>query len=211
MFFEPGQHKDHGLPYNPFKAVVSPRPIGWISSLSKDGVVNVAPYSFYNAVTDLPPIVFFASNGPGRGAGVKDSQRNAEETGEFVVNVATWDLREKMNETSAPYAPEQSEAEAAGLTLAPSTLVKPPRLAESPVNLECRYLKTVDFSTEDGKRGNFVVFGQVVGVHLDDSILTDEGLVDPTRYRPLARLGYMDYAVVDEIFSMDRPKAPQKP
>lgn len=211
MFFEPGQHKRHGLPHNPFKALVAPRPIAWISSLSDDGIVNVAPYSFYNAVSDQPPIVFFAPNGPSRAEGVKDSQRNAEETGEFVVNVPTWDLREKMNETSAPMPPEVSEAEVAGLKLAESRLVKPPRLADSPVSLECRYLQTLEFPAEGTMRGNYVVFGQVIGLHIDAAAVTEAGLVDPTRYKPLARLGYMDYAAVEAIFSMPRPSGAQQP
>jgi flavin reductase (DIM6/NTAB) family NADH-FMN oxidoreductase RutF len=205
MFFEPGQHTAQGLPHNPFKALVAPRPIGWISSLSRDGVVNVAPYSFFNAVADRPPIVFFAANGPSRERGVKDSQRNAEETGEFVANIATWDLRSRMNETSAPLPPDVSEAEVAGLRLADSRIVGPPRLADSPVSLECRWLRTLEMPSDDPEAGNFVVFGQVVGIHLDDAALTPEGLVDVTRYRPIARLGYMDYTRVDAVFSMQRP------
>ncbi|WP_421709866.1 flavin reductase family protein [Algihabitans sp.] len=211
MFIEPNQHKAHGLPYNPFKALVAPRPIAWISSLSADGIVNVAPYSFYNAVADQPPIVFFAPNGPSRKDGVKDSQRNAEETGEFVVNVPTWDLRGEMNETSAPLPADVSEAEVAGLKLAPCEKVKPPRLADAPVSLECRYLQTVEFPAEGTMRGNFVVFGQVVGIHIADSAVTSDGMVDPTRYKPIARLGYMDYTVVESLFAIERPKGAQAP
>ncbi|WP_375595993.1 flavin reductase family protein [Algihabitans albus] len=211
MFIEPGQHKAHGLPYNPFKALVAPRPIAWVSSLSAEGIVNVAPYSFYNAVADQPPIVYFAPTGPSREDGVKDSQRNAEQTGEFVVNVPTWELREKMNETSAALPPDISEAEVAGLKLAPCEQVKPPRLADSPVSLECRYLQTLEFPAEGNMRGNFVVFGQVVGIHLADWTVNDDGLVEPTRYQPIARLGYMDYTVVERLFAIRRPEGAQKP
>lgn len=207
MFFEPGQHKAHGLPYNPFKALVVPRPIGWITTLDADGVVNLAPYSFFNGLSDAPPMVFFASNGrPRSDNGGKDSLRNAEETGEFVVNLATWELREQMNATSAPLPPGESELARTDLTLQPSEKVKPPRVAQSPAHLECRWLRTVDLPSSLPDSGNHLVIGEVVGIHIDESILTAEGLVDLGRARPIGRLGYMDYAVVDTIFSLQRPK-----
>lgn len=207
MFFEPGQHKQHGLPYNPFKALVVPRPIGWITTIDGAGVVNLAPYSFFNGLSDAPPMVFFASNGrPRSDNGGKDSLRNAEETGEFVVNLATWELREQMNATSAPLPPGESEVARTDLTLTPSEKVKPPRVAQSPAHLECRWLRTVDLPCSLPDSGNHLVIGEVVGIHIDESILTAEGLVDLGRARPIGRLGYMDYAVVDTIFSLQRPK-----
>ncbi len=210
MFFRPGEHLQHGLPHNPFKSLVVPRPIGWISSVSREGRVNLAPYSFFNAVADQPPCVFFASNAGARPGGIKDSQRNAEETGEFVVNIATWALRDRMNETSASVPPEVNEFELGGLTMAKSEIVAPPRVAESPANLECRYLQTVEMPSNDPEKGNFVVFGEVLGVHIDDAVINDRGLVEPARFRPLARLGYMDYTSVEAVFSMLRPGQPAR-
>jgi len=207
MFFEYGQHKSQGLAHNPFKNLIVPRPIGWISTLSSAGLPNLAPYSFFNGVADTPPIVFFAANGRARDLGVKDSQANAEETGEFVVNLATWDLRHQMSASSAPFPPDVDEFSTTGLTATPSRLVKPPRVAESPVNLECRYLRTVELPSDNPANGNFVVFGQVIALHIDDSLVNDQGRVDIRKARPIARLGYMDYAVVDEVFEIIRPTA----
>lgn len=196
MFYDAVEN-NHGLRHDPFKALVVPRPIGWISSLSADGVLNLAPYSFFNAVSSRPNVVLFASGGR------KDSLENAEATGEFVCNMATWDLRDQMNETSANVGAEIDEAELAGLEMAPSRLVKPPRVAASPVALECKYLQTVNLPPSNGAV-NAVVFGHVVGIHIDDSVIED-GMVDVARFKPIARLGYHDYAVVDELFSMKRP------
>jgi flavin reductase (DIM6/NTAB) family NADH-FMN oxidoreductase RutF len=203
MYYDPRKN-DHHLPHNPFTALVVPRPIGWISTVSLDGVVNLAPYSFFNIVSAYPPFVMFASNPR------KHSQRNAEETGEFVANLATYELREEVNTSSADYGPEISEPEMVGLEMLPSRQVKPPRVARSPVVLECKYSKTVELFGSDGKRNpSSVVIGEVLGIHIDDSVIVD-GLVDITRMRPIARLGYMDYCVVDEIFSMPRPTATEK-
>ncbi len=197
MFYET-ETNDHGLKRNPFKALVAPRPIGWISTVSTEGVVNLAPYSFFNSVSDIPPFVMFSASGQ------KDSQRNAEETGEFVCCLATYDLREHMNATAAGVDPEVDEMDLAGLTPAPSRLVKPPRVAESPVALECKHFKTVQLPAPEGGHGYSVVLGHVIGIHIDESVL-NEGLVDMRKLRPIARLGYMDYTVVDTVFSMDRP------
>jgi flavin reductase (DIM6/NTAB) family NADH-FMN oxidoreductase RutF len=189
----------HGLAHDPFKQLVTPRPIGWISTVDAQGVVNLAPYSFFNAVSDNPHYVFFSSLGP------KDSQRNAEATGEFVCSLATWDLRDQMNATSASVGPEVDEFEVAGLTPAPSRLVKPPRVAESPVALECKYFKSVELPPDCGRGIYTMVIGRVVGIHIDDDAIVD-GKVDMKKLRPIARLGYMDYTVVDEIFSLQRPQ-----
>ena len=197
MFYKTDENK-HGLTHDPFKALVAPRPIGWISSLGADGVVNLAPYSFFNAVSDRPPFVMFSSSGR------KDSVRNSETSGEFVCSLATYELKEQMNVTSAMVGPEVDEMALAGLTPAPCKLVKPPRVAESPVAFECKYYKTLSLPGLDGAEGNLVVIGEVIGIHIDDAYIAD-GRVDTAKLRPIARLGYMEYAVVDAVFSMDRP------
>ncbi len=194
----------HGLAHDPFKALVVPRPIGWISTLSAEYGPNLAPFSFFNAVSAAPPVVMFAANGAHRDGGPKDSALNAERGGEFVCNLATWDLREAMNASAAMLGRGENEFSVAGLTAAPSRLVAPPRVAQSPVNLECRYLRTVDLPSRDPAERNAAVFGEVVAIHIDDSLLHD-GRVDVAAMRPLARLGYMEYAVIDRVFSMPRP------
>lgn len=201
---------DHGLPHNPFKACVVPRPIGWITSLDEAGAVNLAPYSFFNGVAGDPPVVMFAPGGrkaDGPPDGSKDSLANVERTKEFVCNVVTWDLREAMNQTSTPAPAGVNEAEVAGLEMTPSSLVKPPRVKASPIHMECRYLQTVDLPSDDPAARNAVVFGQVIGLHIDESVMSD-GLVDMAKLKPIARLGYMDYTRVDEVFAMSRPSWP---
>jgi len=190
----------HGLPHDPFKAIVAPRPIGWISTVDAQGRVNLAPYSFFNGVASRPPLVMFASEGH------KDSVANIEATGEFVCNLATWDLREAMNETSAPMPHGASEMERAGLEPAPSRLVRPPRVKAAPCALECRLLRIVALHDLAGKpSGAHVVFGQAVGIHIDDRFIKD-GLLDTAAMKPIARCGYDDYAVVEALFSMRRPE-----
>lgn len=204
MFYEP--KNPHGLKRNPFKSLVVPRPIGWISSIDADQRVNLAPYSFFNAVASDPPIVMFSGNGVHEEGGLKDSVKNAEETGEFVCNLATWELRDQMNASSESLPRGVDEFGVAKLTPVPSKLVKPPRVAESPVHLECVWLKTVPLPAEDPTQPNNVVFGKVIGIHIDESIITD-GMIDMKVFRPIARLGYMDYTVVDTVFTMKRPGA----
>ncbi len=198
----------HGLPHDPFKACVVPRPIGWITTLGADGVVNLAPYSFFNGVAGSPPMVMFASNG-GKPDGPKDSITNCEATGEFVANMATWNLRGAMNRTSSPAPAKVDEAVLAGLEMAPSALVKPPRVKAAPIHLECLYHQTVELPSDDPDGRNAMVIGRVIGVHIDDSVLTD-GRVDMAKVRPIARLGYMDYTRVDLVFSMLRPNWPAR-
>lgn len=197
MFYETDGNQ-HGLKHNPFKALVVPRPIGWISSISGEGVVNLAPYSFFNAISDIPPYVMFSS------AGYKDSLTNIEASGEFVCSLATYDLKDQMNATSASVGPEVDEFELSGLTPAPSQLVKPPRVAESPVAFECRHFKTIPLPGNEGRENYIVIIAHVVGVHVDESVIID-GMIDMGKLRPIARLGYMDYAVVDSVFAMERP------
>lgn len=198
MFYEPAK-RNHGLPHDPFKAIVAPRPIGWISSIGKDGGVNLAPYSFFNGVSTFPPMVMFSSEG------IKDSVANISETMEFVCNLATWDLRDAMNRTSEAVARNVNEFELAGLTPASSKLVKPPRVAESPCALECKATDIVRMKGPDGSpRDNYVVFGEVVGIHIDEQYIKD-GILDASAMKPIARLGYRDYSVVTELFQMTRP------
>ncbi len=191
------------LPRNPFKACVAPRPIGWISSLGVDGVANIAPYSFFNALASDPPLIMYASNGH-QPHGAKDTVTNIEATGDFVVNVATWHLRDAMNATSAPAAADVDEFVLAGLTAATSQKVRAPRIAESPINMECVLVRTVELPcTLPGSR-NVMVIGRVVGLHIADSVLT-EGLIDMAKLRPISRLGYLDYAEVGDLFTLRRP------
>lgn len=203
MFYEPGQ--PHGLPRDPFRSLVVPRPIAWITSLDSNGIVNVAPYSHFNICSAEPPTIMFSAGASTRSETKKDSQRNAEQGGEFVVNIVTYAMREVMNRTSAEVAPTSSEANLYGLATSPSQMVKPPRLADSPVQLECKYLMTVTLPpAKMGDPVGGIVFGRVVGIHISDDVLTD-GMVDIRKLRPVARLGYMDYAVIDEVFAMPRP------
>lgn len=197
MFYEP--KSGHPLPHNPFKACVAPRPIGWISTVSRDGIVNLAPFSYFNAVLDDPPTVLFSASGTHRDGPIKDTALNAKETGEFVYNMATWDLRQQMNLTSASVPRAVDEFELAGLEKAPSRLVKPPRVALSPVQFECKTIKIVELSPI-----NTIVFGEVIGIHIDERIVTN-GRIDLTKAQPIARLGYMEYAVVRELFEINRP------
>jgi len=205
MFYRPGSA--HGLPRNPFNQLVVPRPIGWISSLGADGHVNLAPFSFFNAVAYVPPQVMFATTEPHREGGSKDSLRNVRETREFVANLATWELREAVNTTSAPAPGGVDEFELAGLTKAPSRVVRPPRVAESPVQLECVLTTTVELPTPDPDDPNTVVFGEVVGIHIADEMIVD-GRVDVLRLDPIARLGYDQYTRVTDTFAMTRPGWP---
>jgi len=201
MFYEPHK-KNHGLPHDPFKAIVAPRPIGWITSMSARGEINLAPYSFFNGVSGEPPMVMFASEGR------KDSVAFIEETKEFVCNLATWDLREQMNITSGPYPRGIDEMKEAGLEAAPSVLVKPPRVKASPCALECKWLQTVRLKDVDGHlTQRYIVFGQAIGIHIDEQFIKD-GLLDTAAMRPIARAGYHDYFVSTSQtkFSLRRPK-----
>ncbi len=197
MFYEVA--KGHGLPHDPVKALVAPRPIGWVSALSAAGELNLSPYSFFNQVSDRPHMVMFSS------AGRKDAVTFVEETGEFVCSVATWDQREQMNATSAPLPRGMNEFGHAGLGTEPSVLVRPPRVRGTPAALECRHVKTVPLEPLGGGEAVYLmVIGQVVGVHIDDGLIED-GLVRTERMRVIMRAGYHDYFVADAKFSMTRP------
>ncbi len=200
MDYDP-RSEPHGLKHDPGTCLVVPRPIGWITTISPAGVVNLAPYSFFNIVSTKPPFVLFSSSGR------KHSQRNAETSGEFVFNLATWDLRVEMNVTGSDHREEISEADIAGLEMVPSKTVKPPRVKRSPIALECLYNQTVELVSSNGKKSaSSLVIGEVVRVHIDDSVIVD-GMIDMARIRPISRLGYMDFSVVDNIFEMHRVPA----
>lgn len=202
MFYETAA-KNHGLPHDPFKAIVTPRPIGWITAMSAKGEINLSPYSFFNAISENPPMVAFSSNGR------KDAVTFIEETKEFVCNLATYDLREQMNATSALLPRGENEMIHAGLEAAPSRLVRPPRVAAALAALECRWVQTVPLvPLEGGQPSYHLVIGQVVGIHIDDRFIVN-GLVDTAAMRPIARSGYRDYFVAtpETKFTMTRPGA----
>jgi flavin reductase (DIM6/NTAB) family NADH-FMN oxidoreductase RutF len=200
IFYEPAARDRDLLPHDPFKALVAPRPIGWVSTTGPGGELNLAPYSFFNAVCDTPPMLAFSSQGP------KHSATFAGSGGEFVWNLPTWDLREQMNRSSARLPRGESEFGFAGLEPAPSRLVAPPRVAASPCALECRVVHQLELHDLDGaSTDQHLVVGQVVGVHLDEAMIAD-GRVDTAALRPIARCGYLgDYTVVDRLFEMLRP------
>ncbi len=196
VFYEPS--RGHGLPHDPFKAIVAPRPIGWISALSREGALNLSPYSFFNALNSY--LVWFSSEGE------KDAVSFIRETGEFVANLASRDLAEKVVATSVDAPRGVSEFDYAGLTPAPSRLVAPPRVAEAHAALECRMTDIYEPKRLDGSHaGVWVVVGEVVGVHIEDAVLTD-GLFDAVKAGNLARLGYFDYSAVESTFPHRRPR-----
>jgi flavin reductase (DIM6/NTAB) family NADH-FMN oxidoreductase RutF len=197
-YYDPRQ--GHGLPHDPFKAIVAPRPIGWISTVDAEGRVNLAPYSFFGAFNTNPPIIGFASEG------YKDSVRNAAATGEFVYNLATRPLAEAMNKTSAPLPHGENEMSFAGLAAAPCKLVAPPRVADTPAALECKVLQIVQLRDSEGRElDTHLVLGQVVGVHIDTAYLKD-GRFDTLAANPISRAGYRgDYTTVGDMFEMFRP------
>jgi len=200
-FYEPRQ--GHGLPHDPFNAIVGPRPIGWISSLSGAGIRNLAPYSFFNAFNYVPPIVGFAS------IGAKDTLRNVQETGEFVWNLATRPLAEAMNASCAAVGPEIDEFALAGLTPTPSRLVAAPRVAESPVAFECKVTQIIQLQQASGETvPTWLVLGEVVGVHIATASLKD-GVYDTANAGHILRAGGpADYFSVgpEQLFQLHRPR-----
>lgn len=201
MFYDTIENK-HGLKHDPFKALMVPRPIGWVSTVSKAGICNIAPYSFFNAVGERPAYVMFSS------AGMKDSLKNVLETGEFTCSLATWDQRFEMNATSAAVPHGVDEFPLAELTATASHFVKPPRVKGSPAAFECKLWQTMDLPGLPGKPSTYtIVFGQVVGIYIDDRFVKD-GMIDTGAMRPIARLGYMDYGVInpENVFTINRPE-----
>lgn len=203
MHYDPDK-EDHGLPHSPFKSCCVPRPIGWISTLSPDGVANLAPFSQFQNVTYDPPIVLISANQRTIGRR-KDTVVNIEATGEFVWNMATYALREAVNTTSTEFPPEVDEFEAAGLAKAPSLVVAPPRVADSPVHFECRHLQTIRIPGNGHMGAADIVIGRVVHIHVADDALTADGRIDVEKIKPLARLGYYDYTCVEKRFEMLPP------
>ena len=199
LFYEPNARDRTVLPHDPFKALIAPRPIGWITTIAANGAVNLAPYSFFNAFCDAPAIIAFSS------IGLKDSVTFVEETRQFVWNMPTHDLREAMNQTAATLPRGENEAVFAGLELVASRLVKPPRVAASPAALECELIEVKRLHDRHGApTQSWLVLGEVVGVHIDPAFIRN-GMVDLAAMRPISRCGYMDYAVADRTFRMDRP------
>jgi flavin reductase (DIM6/NTAB) family NADH-FMN oxidoreductase RutF len=202
MFYTTAENR-HGLAHDPFKAIVTPRPIGWIGSKGRDASINLSPYSFFNAVCDSPKIVMFSS------AGRKDSARNAEETGTFTANFVSRNLVESMNASSVSVPYGVDEFELSGLTARPGTLIDAPYVAEAFAVLECRVTEIRNPMTLSGvPAANIMVFGEVVGIHIDEAIIRD-GRLDMAAARPMARMGYMDYSEASSVFEMLRPKPPK--
>jgi flavin reductase (DIM6/NTAB) family NADH-FMN oxidoreductase RutF len=198
LFYEPPK-ANHDLPYSPFKALVAPRPIGWISTLSESGVANLAPYSFFNAIASNPDMVMFSSQQ------WKDTVTNIEKTGEFVCNYVTEAMSDAMNASSVSAPPGVDEFEIAGLDKEASKLVKPPRVAGIAAALECRMTRIIEIEDVRGKSSNhFMVIGQVMGTYINDAYLTN-GRFDVAKARPLTRMGYHDYQHFGEIFELSRP------
>ena len=200
MFYETAKN-DHNLARPPFKSCVVPRPIGWLSTVSSDGVDNLAPYSQFTNLTFDPPYVLVSINRTPTG-GRKDTAANIEATGEFVYNIVPYALRDAMNITATPFPPEVDEFEKAGLTKAHCKLVKPCRVAESPISLECRFVQTIVLPG-DSKTGTVdIIIGKVVGVHIADEVILPDGKIDMGKIRPLARMGYSDYTSAEHIFEL---------
>ena len=203
MYYEPGK-TGHGLAFDPFKSCVAPRPIGWISTISQEGVSNLAPYSQFQNLTFDPPYVMFAANQNTRGTR-KDTTVNAEQIGEFVYNMATWDLKDAMNRSAQETDPGVDEFDLAGVTKAPSPLVAPFRVAESPIHMECLYHQTLRLPGAGTMGTVDIIIGQVVAVHIKDEFITGDGKIDIPRIKPIGRLGYYDYTVIDNRFEMIIP------
>ena len=199
MFYRP--EDGHGLKHNPFNAIVTPRPIGWISTRGADGQDNLAPYSFFNAVAYVPPQVMFASTSakPDRD-GTKDSVGNIRETGVFCVNIVEYAMREAMNVTSGPWPKETDEFTKAEIARTECNEIACSRVTVAPASLECRMTQIVKLEGE----ANFLVLGEVVGVHMRDDCVQD-GIFNILKYQPLTRLGYRDYSRITELFSLARP------
>jgi flavin reductase (DIM6/NTAB) family NADH-FMN oxidoreductase RutF len=214
MYFDPNEvgMKPAPLKHTVYNSLVVPRPIGWISTLSVDGVINLAPFSFFNSLSAEPPCIMFCPNGVKPGTEEpKDSLINVEETGEFVFNMCTYDLREPMVNTAVHEPASVDEMAKAGLEAAPCEQVKPPRVKNSPIALECKYLQTIHLPTVPGGTKSNLVIGQVVGIHIDDAVITD-GIVDVRKVLPLARLGYLEYARIlpENVFSLRPPERDER-
>ncbi|AWB48761.1 flavin reductase [Gemmobacter aquarius] len=205
MHYSPGQ-EPCPLPFSPFKSCTVPRPIGWLSTISKDGKPNLAPYSQWQNLSFDPPMVMFAAN-PYSDGRRKHTVINAEETGWFVWNMATYDLREAVNISSMEWPEGVDEFEKAGVTKAPCLDAPGPRVAESPAHFECRYLTTHRLKGNSNHGWVDVVYGEVTRIHVKDEVIKPDGKIDIPLIRPLARLGYYDYTSITETFEMRIPGA----
>ena len=203
MFFLPMQHKAAGLAHNPLKAIVTPRPIGWISSRGANGSVNLAPYSYFNAVCDDPAMVMFSAETLAGGQR-KDSLRNIEETGEFVVNIVGEAQFDAMNISSGNYPYGENEFIHAGLEMVESQTVAVPRAGGVPAALECRLQDTVTLPRNAEDKGYVMVLGQVTGLYVDEAVVVD-GRISYDKFVPISRLGYRDYGRTTDIFTAMRP------
>jgi flavin reductase (DIM6/NTAB) family NADH-FMN oxidoreductase RutF len=200
-FIDP--ERDENFKRGIFNAIIAPRPIGWISSVDSKGRTNLAPFSYFTIVSSLPPILAFSCNSP-EDRPSKDTLANVKATGEFVYNMASLDLVHEMNQTSTPLAPGQDEFELTGLAKAPSRHVAPPRVAASPVALECRVLRVVRFGGGEGQTITHVTFGRVVGMHIQERFLDADGYFRTELAQPVARLGGLEYAVSATPFELPR-------
>ena len=210
MYYKAGAHKQAGLKYSPFKALISPRPIGWISTCDKNGLANLAPYSFFNAVSELPPMVMFVSAPDARiehsdndRHDAKDSLANIRETKEFGVNIVAHTMINEMVASSAMLPSEEDEFAAAGLSKKQAYDISAPLVAGAPANLECRLYEFINLPGTQSRAGCVMVIGEVVSIHIDDKYLQD-GKVDVERYQPVARLGYKDYASIETVFEISQ-------
>jgi flavin reductase (DIM6/NTAB) family NADH-FMN oxidoreductase RutF len=203
MFYEPLK-TPHGLAHDPFKSCVVPRPIGWISTIGTNGIHNLAPYSQFQNITFDPPYVMFSANQNTLGKR-KDTVVNIEATGEFVHNMATYELREAVNKSAQEVPPDVDEFEIAGMTKVHSKLVKPARVAESPVHFECKYYQTIRLPSDSPMGSVDIIIGRVVGIHINEKFITPDGKLDILKIRPLARLGYYDYTTIESVFEMEIP------
>lgn len=209
LFYDPRVVSRPGpLTHNPFLALVAPRPIAWVSSIDKTGQPNLAPFSHFNIVSVDPPMVMFAPNAKDQAGTPKDTFRNIGEVPEFVVNLVSWEQREKMNATSKTLRFGESEFAYAGVEPTPSVNVSPPRVADSKAALECRVWRVVDLPLGRSHRQCHIVIGEVVGIHISGDIIVD-GKISSPRFAQISRLGYFDYLVVRETFEMRRPDGPE--
>ena len=204
MFFLPGTHKEHGLTYSPLKALVSPRPIGWISSQSAKKITNLSPYSFFNAIAESPPMVMFISAPDTRKENkgdLKDSLANILETGEFGVNIVGIAQAEQMVKTSRNVTSNTDEFELAGLEKKSAEKISVPLVADAPAHLECKYYDHITLPKNGSGQHSVMVMGIIVGIHINDAVIKD-GRIDVSVYQPVARLGYKDYASIHDVFEM---------
>ena len=208
MYFKSGEHKQAGLRYSVFKALVSPRPIGWISTIDDNGVANLAPYSFFNAVSELPPMVMFVSAPDARKQAdpefhhAKDSLANIRQTGEFGVNIASEAQIEAMVKSSAILSSDEDEFMTSGLEKMTAKDISVPLVKGAPAHFECRLYDMIELPGTDDRAGCVMVIGHVISTHIQDEFIQD-GKVDITKYRPVSRLGYKDYAIIDNVFEID--------